>query len=697
MAIIKVIKESNLRNNLSTEGTVYPITSSDAVYIPGKGKLTTVLNKKVGYMYIPKYPDNDGKYHLLGFNSVSDFREWAANFKDMSEWIVIPKYVISDSIVDITNKSSNLDGYYIPINEEGMPTEETFKDFNSRYMISNNVGEFVDDYHIGSNSELLIGNKTTLQGDGNLYLNNTKITAGFNQIFNDNLNIYGLMHNTAVYPEWFGAKGDGITDDSDAIQRAIDNAGHVPVVLTAQSYLVKKTINMIEPFGKENINSAFNYTHTYGSTWNCYQTLIVMHDIIGDAALAGPVIRTASNFNRLEIRGALVVRNASDDAIGVTCVGHQYSSNESSTPDSINTSDLAVSQYIDINAVVKGPDSFPYWSGKDPDATTYGLGKGTAVKYGGGPSNFVRINRIFGFKNGLWLTYSNGGTFNVGTSSCINDILIDGDSAAWSAGITRNNIRLGCHSLTASWPWVKSSTEPICCVKIGDNKHYNNNLVEVANNRIVVDTSNVAADYAYHHIFYKPGNNSMSGNEFITTHTLLGAKLSTLTYEPIKVTPSACGISNINNKYKNYVAWDYKTINMTAGYECEITPVIIDSATHSACYRYGNSNTSTESKFLCEKVIVTSKITPEKESTTTNTGIKILVPYYTQLFKCHLSSDPSILTASNTVKGHIYISRTKDSACTGIDLYQVYGWESGTYKLLGYVTEDIHTKVNMLE
>lgn len=523
--------------------------------------------------------------------------------------------------------------------------------------------------------------------NGTITFNNTEIVASKHQIFGEDVTIKGLLKNDAVYPEWFGAKGDGVTDDSDAIQRAIDNAGHVPVVLTAQNYLIKKTINMIEPFGKENINSAFNYTHVYGSTWNCYQTLIVMHDITGDAELAGPVIRTASNFNRLEIRGTLVVKNPTDDAIGVTCVGHQYSSDNPSTPDSINTADLAVSQYIDINAVIKGPDSFPYWSGKDPDATTYGLGKGTAVKYGGGACNFVRVNRIFGFKNGLWLTFSNGGTFNVGTSSCINDILIDGDSAAWSGGITRNNIRLGCHSLTASWPWVKSSTEPICCVKIGDNKHCDGGAVEVANNRIMVDTSNVAADYAYHHIFYKPGSNQMSGNEFMTTHTLLGAKISTLTYEPIKVTPSACGTSNINNKYKSYVAWDYKTINMTAGYESEITPVIIDSATHTACYRYGYSSVPTESRFLCEKIIVTSKTSPEKETTTTNTGIKILVPHYTQLHKCHIVDDVTAMLSSESTKGHIYINKAADSTLTGAPKHAVYGWESGNWKQLGYYVD----------
>lgn len=43
MAKIKVLRESNLGNTSSTD-KVYPVTSSDAVYVPDKGKLTDILS-----------------------------------------------------------------------------------------------------------------------------------------------------------------------------------------------------------------------------------------------------------------------------------------------------------------------------------------------------------------------------------------------------------------------------------------------------------------------------------------------------------------------------------------------------------------------------------------------------------------------------------------------------------------------------
>jgi hypothetical protein len=76
--------------------------------------------------------------------------------------------------------------------------------------------------------------------NGNLRGNSTDVMASIYTIFSDNLNILGTWIVKRAYPEWFGAKGDGITDDKDSINKTINllySSGGGEVILNNRNYL----------------------------------------------------------------------------------------------------------------------------------------------------------------------------------------------------------------------------------------------------------------------------------------------------------------------------------------------------------------------------------------------------------------------------------------------------------------------------
>lgn len=61
------------------------------------------------------------------------------------------------------------------------------------------------------------------------------------QIFDENVNIQGIV-NEEISAHWFGAKGDGTTDDTNAIQKALNSSESAFVVLENLTYKTENTI-----------------------------------------------------------------------------------------------------------------------------------------------------------------------------------------------------------------------------------------------------------------------------------------------------------------------------------------------------------------------------------------------------------------------------------------------------------------------
>lgn len=67
---------------------------------------------------------------------------------------------------------------------------------------------------------------------------NTCINASLMKIFSTDVIIAGTWNINEVYPEWFGAKGDGITDDTNAINLSLKLEGANKVVFSNKTYII---------------------------------------------------------------------------------------------------------------------------------------------------------------------------------------------------------------------------------------------------------------------------------------------------------------------------------------------------------------------------------------------------------------------------------------------------------------------------
>jgi len=78
-----------------------------------------------------------------------------------------------------------------------------------------------------------------------------QIDAGLWQIFQytGTGTVKGSAGVTEVYPEWWGAKGDGVADDTTAIQQAINSGVGKSVVFSQTTYLISDTIHIGQGYG----------------------------------------------------------------------------------------------------------------------------------------------------------------------------------------------------------------------------------------------------------------------------------------------------------------------------------------------------------------------------------------------------------------------------------------------------------------
>lgn len=119
----------------------------------------------------------------------------------------------------------------------------SFSYTNTRYIINKyTVAVNSAPIYIGKNS-VLVFQGGSISG-ANLHFNNTYIEAPNVKVFETNCSFSGQIVNPVIPVNWFAAIGDGTTDDSNAINKALTASSGSIVELDNRSYMVKSTIHV---------------------------------------------------------------------------------------------------------------------------------------------------------------------------------------------------------------------------------------------------------------------------------------------------------------------------------------------------------------------------------------------------------------------------------------------------------------------
>lgn len=153
---------------------------------------------------------------------------------------------------------------------------------------------------IPSNVTLWFANSAKLSiASGATVTINGPISAGLNQIFTGLGAVSVLVKVEKIYPQWFGAKGDGVNDDTTAIQKAINSGNGGIVYFTLGAFVVTSTLTI-----------AGSGTRIQGE--GIYSILalpgIPSGTVIVSKVVSGPTLRSPDGLQHIEIKDITVTR-----------------------------------------------------------------------------------------------------------------------------------------------------------------------------------------------------------------------------------------------------------------------------------------------------------------------------------------------------------------------------------------------------
>lgn len=267
---------------------------------------------------------------------------------------------------------------------------------NTRYIIADalNFSE-VTNLPVGDNCEITFLTSGSFGNNVNLQINNAYIDAPLRQIFNGT-KITGFFHNSQIPVEWFGAKGDGETDDADAINTTIKYAGKSEVLLSAPIYMIGSTIHICEDnanFDTYEGQIEAAKSEEGGKKFLCKGSIYSTSNFTGYTTknVRIPVmVRLAASNATVRIEGAIVVHSDLTDCIGFFHQG--YHDNK-----------------VYIARIMKGRDYIGYWNWLDgtvnyTNQAAMNLGTCDGVVYVYAMGGDFECEQICGFNNGFMVS-----------------------------------------------------------------------------------------------------------------------------------------------------------------------------------------------------------------------------------------------------------------------------------------------------
>lgn len=562
----------------------------------------------------------------------------------------------------------NIDDVYVDQTYIDTNTTSSFSTANKRYNIATSITLTTSEtYTFGAGCILHFYNTGMISGAANLELNNTQIEAPMKQCFDLNVNFNGLMRNSECYPEWWGAKGDGVTDDAAAINRCIYCACHTPVVLTAENYLVSTTVG---PDYKVKNTAANTAAHT-GWDGTYASQFIVKHNIIGDATLAGPVVRYATCYGLCRIDGTILVRNTSDDAVGFTTWAADG-----------NLS--CVNNEITIERIDKGT-----WPMNSLSSTAEGIGLGVGAALSCWDSK-ITIYNIRGFKEGCYMSRYGTNDLWVGRNECVYCFYLGPAKSAWYTGSPNWYVHRSKMTLGEQFAGLSSGTFVTGATDSSIIKE--NGAIEIAMNTWTVgDSNNATANCRHphkHSLYYISGSAGHTGNhyKFNITYAIETSR-DFIKFEHSSAPTATNGRQGNGDVIEFGVSCYMKDINAPYGWNVHFKNVIIsNTAKTKGSYRWmGGTN-----EILLDDVTLSYKEAPIWTNGTN--PIKILTP--NEQFKGKVVAvDSAPATCADAT---LYV--VDDPITTnGTKKYPVYCKYFGTdATLVGYVLDNYKEKQDAL-
>ena len=181
-----------------------------------------------------------------------------------------PTDFLIKTLSDGTLEKNTIEEFLNSGNYKIIPVDFDFSNIPPNY--DNSIWEIRYMHNLGGNTINLPENVTLyfrggVFSNGNINGQNTSINSTNTKIFNLDINTLGTWNVYEVFPEWFGALGNGDYDDIDAINKSITFVNNGKLVFTkSKTYIVSESIKLNKSIFIEGNNSIIKLkTGTYDS------------------------------------------------------------------------------------------------------------------------------------------------------------------------------------------------------------------------------------------------------------------------------------------------------------------------------------------------------------------------------------------------------------------------------------------------